>query len=627
VAEEALRQSEEIRRLVLDNVDEIVYLVELGAEGTPAGRVRFVSGRVEKILGYHPEEFIRDRDLWFNLIHPDDVPAIADSTRAILALGQPGLREYRLRHKQTGDYHWIEDHVVPQLDAAGVVIGQFGVARDVSARKRAEEALRGNERRFRALIENSYDVIILIDSDGTLLYESPSASRVLGYAWDERAGRNTFELVHPDDRQRLIGALGQLQGQPGASITAQLRILHKDSSWRWVDAIGTNLLAEPSVRAIVANFRDITERQHALEALRSSEARFHGLLESAPDATLVVNPGGEIAFFNTAAEKLFGYGRSEVLGQIVDMLIPERFRDTHWRQRAGYIAAPKARPMGSGLELYARRKDGSEFSVEIMLGPLELDGELVVLEIVRDITERKQAEAESARLYEQVRTSRERLRQLARQVVFAQEEERRRISHELHDEAGQALTALRISLELMEEKLPTDFTAVRQGLSNCIALIETTSERVHFLAQDLRPPGLDAVGLSATLEGLCLDFARRTQLSIAYVSGDVPALPETVTISLYRILQEVLTNVAKHAHASHVWVALQVDANAISLSVRDDGGGFDVPSTLVVSGRSKGLGLIGIQERLGSLGGGVEIVSQPGQGTRLIARVTRKDLA
>jgi PAS domain S-box-containing protein len=626
-AEEALHESQRIRRLILDNVDEIIYMVEGGVDNARSGRVRFVSGRVEQILGYRPEEFIRDRDLWFGLIHPDDVPAVADSTRAIIASGQVGMREYRIRHKRTGDYHWIEDRVVPQLDGAGVVIGQFGVARDITERKRAEKARQDAKSRLRAVLNNAPITIFATDNQGVFTLSDGKGLERVGLKPGENVGASALHLFGSlpfveHSGEMTDGKNVVRRALAGETVTAvsELHGVYFDNH------IGPLRNTDGEVIGLVGVATDITERQHTLEALRSSEVRFRGLLESAPDATVVVNTGGEIAFFNAAAEKVFGYSRSEVLGQTVDILIPERFRALHWRQQEGYIAAPKARPMGSGLELYGRRKDGSQFSVDIMLGPLELHGKLVVMCIVRDITERKQAEEESARLYEQVRASRERLRQLAQQVVFAHEEERRRISHELHDEAGQALTALRISLELMREKLPTDLTAVRQGLSNCIALIETTSERIHSLAQDLRPPGLDAVGLGATLEGFCLDFAKRTQLSIAFVGGDVPALPENVAISFYRFLQEALTNVAKHAHASHVWVALQVDADGISLSVRDDGRGFDVPSTRVVSGRSKGLGLIGMQERLGSLGGRVEIVSQPGQGTRLIARVTRKEL-
>jgi signal transduction histidine kinase len=223
---------------------------------------------------------------------------------------------------------------------------------------------------------------------------------------------------------------------------------------------------------------------------------------------------------------------------------------------------------------------------------------------------------ENARLFEQVQAGRERLRRLTQQVVSAQEEERHRLSRELHDEAGQALTALKISLDLIQSDLPVETGSLRQRLGEAVALTETTMEQIRLLAYGLRPPALDAVGLNYTLEGLCRDFAERTQLSIDYAGAELPALPEAANICLYRFLQEALTNVAKHAHANHVRVAVRCDAETISLSVEDDGQGFEVQAKALA-----GIGLLGMQERIELLGGRLEIESWLGQGTRLTAYI------
>jgi PAS domain S-box-containing protein len=228
---------------------------------------------------------------------------------------------------------------------------------------------------------------------------------------------------------------------------------------------------------------------------------------------------------------------------------------------------------------------------------------------------------ENAQLLEQVNASRERLRRLTQQTILAQEDERRRLSRTLHDEAGQALTALNISLELIQQDLPVGLDALRQRIGDAAVLTGTTMEQIRFLAQTLRPPALDAVGLNLTLEGFCRDFARRTQLSIDYVGLELPLLPETVNICLYRSLQEALTNVAKHARAQQVCVSLDHNAETVSLSVEDDGQGFNGHAKLSTSGWPMGIGLLGMQERLESLGGRLEIESQPGQGTRLVAHL------
>jgi len=153
---------------------------------------------------------------------------------------------------------------------------------------------------------------------------------------------------------------------------------------------------------------------------------------------------------------------------------------------------------------------------------------------------------ENARLAEQVRVLRDRLKRLVRQLIAAQEEERQRVSRELHDEAGQALTALKISLELIRADLPQELEIFRLKLSEASALVERTLTHIHFLAQDLRPPILDAIGLNRMLESYCRDFAQRTRLSIEYHGSELAKLSGVVSIACYRFLQEALTNVAKH---------------------------------------------------------------------------------
>ncbi len=231
---------------------------------------------------------------------------------------------------------------------------------------------------------------------------------------------------------------------------------------------------------------------------------------------------------------------------------------------------------------------------------------------------------ENAQLFEQVQAGREQLRQLAQQVVSAQEEERRRLSHELHDEAGQVLTALKIGLNLVQADLPTEAQTLHERINEAIALTDMTMERLRTLARNLRPPALDTAGLNPTLEGLCREIARRIQISIEYTGEDLPVLPDMINICLYRFLQEALTNVTKHAQATAVWVKLSASGHTVNLMVKDNGRGFDHQSWLTAESQLKGIGLLGMRERLEVLGGWLEIKSQPGQGTCLIAHLPRK---
>jgi signal transduction histidine kinase len=243
------------------------------------------------------------------------------------------------------------------------------------------------------------------------------------------------------------------------------------------------------------------------------------------------------------------------------------------------------------------------------------------IELAREVARSLAIAIHQARLLEQVQMGRDRLQRLARQLVSAQEEERRRLACALHDEAGQALTALRMSLEGMRSDVPDGYCPLDQRLNDAALLAETTMVHLRRLAQDLRPPALDTAGLYPALEGLCRRFAACTQLAITYSGWDLPAMPEEAQICLYRFLQEALTNVAKHAQAHQVSVVLDRDDHTVCLAVEDDGRGFDRGVRLSTLGWPMGIGLLGMQERLESIGGRLEIASQPGRGARLVACV------
>ncbi|MEI2611019.1 MAG: GAF domain-containing protein [Candidatus Promineifilaceae bacterium] len=235
---------------------------------------------------------------------------------------------------------------------------------------------------------------------------------------------------------------------------------------------------------------------------------------------------------------------------------------------------------------------------------------------------------QNARLYEEVLVSRQRLYRLNQKVISAQEDERRRVSRELHDEAGQALTALKINLNLIRYSLPAGVEGISEQLVEATDVINQTMEQIRFLAHALRPPVLDMFGLNTSLEGLCVDFARRTQLIIHYNGTVLPSLPDSAAISLYRFLQEALTNTAKHAQAREIIVTLTHTAltHRIQLTIADDGVGFDQTRFAHFAPTNSGLGLIGMQERFELLGGQVLIESQPGQGTRVTACVPIPDI-
>ncbi|KAA3664061.1 MAG: GAF domain-containing protein [Chloroflexi bacterium] len=235
-------------------------------------------------------------------------------------------------------------------------------------------------------------------------------------------------------------------------------------------------------------------------------------------------------------------------------------------------------------------------------------------------------------LYEEVHVGQQKLKHLAQQVVAAQEDERSRVSRELHDEAGQALTALKIGLSMELSNLsnnanqPDAIPSLQASLKSAIKTCDITMNHIRLLAHDLRPAALDDLGLNLALEGFCEDFADRTQLNIVYQGDESATASDAISISLYRLLQEALTNVARHSQATHVCVQLLCDKTAVSLTVTDNGIGFPIPSNTMLNTSITGVGLAGMQERLQLLGGTLTITSLPEQETTIHAIVPLQPL-
>jgi signal transduction histidine kinase len=224
--------------------------------------------------------------------------------------------------------------------------------------------------------------------------------------------------------------------------------------------------------------------------------------------------------------------------------------------------------------------------------------------------------------YRSLVTERARIRELTSQIINLQEEERHRIAQELHDEVGQALATLSIGLKLLRDEPGCDPIMAR--IDDLRELTQTVMSQLRLISHDLRPPALDTLGLEPTLAGFCQDFSRRTQLpTLFFKEGAIPPLSEEVNISLYRILQEALTNILKHANASQIWIKLKGEANSVHLTILDDGKGFpQAPAgrgtdVLKLTAGNAGIGLFGMQERVSRLNGTLEIETQPGQGTQI----------
>ena len=326
---------------------------------------------------------------------------------------------------------------------------------------------------------------------------------------------------------------------------------------------------------------------------KSLEGMFHSVMEFAPDAFILIDQNGVIVRVNTQAERLFGYRRENLVGQLAETLIPGQ-------------ATPdpnQSSPVES-MSVPCQRSDGSVFPADINLARLTGDDDALTMAVVRDVSERQRAKAELSE-------SRQQVRDLAAQHDAAREDERKHIAREVHDELGQVLTALRVDLSLMRMRFGVQFPELGEHTGNMKVLVDRAIQGVRNVATNLRPAVLD-LGLVPALQWLCNEFSERTatvcELRLAQPEM---ALEETRSVVVFRIVQESLTNIARYAAARHVVVTLDKYLNALVLQVRDDGQGFDIAA----ASRKKTFGLLGMRERAIALGGSLQIDSVPGQGT------------
>ena len=440
----------------------------------------------------------------------------------------------------------------------------------------------GND--LRNILNSVYDCVAVVDSDLRLRF------------FDARAG-NILNLI-PADVGRSIGDIKpgldvhdmgkQIARVIADSTSASLEARTTEGAWYQV-RIQPYMTPEKGVEGAVIALADITERQRKQAALNMTQTMFEDLFEASPDAIVTVGGSGGIFRVNVMAEKMFSYTRDELAGQPVEVLIPQRFRELHLFKRREYLADPRMRPMGAGMDLYAQRKDGTEFPVEILLSPSDTTLGRQTLAIIRDITKRKEAEKVT--------------RDLSLRRIQVQDEERQRVSRELHDTTGPNLSALVMNLALAEKSARELKPAVRKPLRESVALARRCVSDVRTMAYQLHPPLLDEVGLTAALNWYIQSFSGLSGIKVrSRLSDEVGRLPKDAEVSLFRIVQAALSNVQRHSNSREAEVKLALNTDAVTLQVKDRGTGM-------AGGAPEGLGLRGIRERVQLLKGRFDIAS------------------
>ncbi len=613
-AEKHLAQMESRYRGLLEAAPDAMVVVN------QCGEIVLLNVQAENQFGYSRDELLGQK---VKNIIPEGFAErlIADGTRtAAEALAQQiGTGIELIARRKDGSEFPIEIMLSPLESAEGTLV--TAAIRDISVRKAAEKHLAQMEGRYRGLLEAAPDAMVVVNQDGEIVLLNVQAESQFGYSRDELLGPKVKNIIPEGFAERLIAdgtrsAAEALAQQIGTGI--ELIARRKDGSEFPIE-IMLSPLESAEGTLVTAAIRDISVRRAAEKHLAQMEGRYRGLLEAAPDAMVVVNKGGEIVLLNVQAEKQFGYRRDELIGQKVKNIIPEGFAERLVSDALRSTEDALAQQIGTGIELTARRKDRSEFPIEIMLSPLESTDGILVTAAVRDITERKKAEAHLLKNMEELNRSNEELGQFA---YIA--------SHDLQEPLRMVASYTQLLSRRYKGKLDAD-------ADDFIAFAVDGANRMQRLIQDLLAysrvgtKGQEMVEISSgdALQQALLNLRATIQESGAEVTHD--ALPTVLAdeMQLTQLFQNLVGNAIKYQNTGIPQVHISVARNGgrkWKFSIKDNGLGIDPQYFERIFGMFQrlhkreefagtGIGLAICKKIVERHGGNITVASAPGQGS------------
>jgi PAS domain S-box-containing protein len=462
--------------------------------------------------------------------------------------------------------------------------------------------------------------IALYRDDGRLVVSLPRRDGEIGYpalelqAWQIPLAENKVRMVTHvgGNNSREVFALGRVTGFPllvGVTNDEEVAL----AAWRETAVpitLGAILVSIFTIIAAALLARKLRREEALDRALREADDRYLRTIDTVMDAIVAIDSEQKITLFNRSAESMFGIPASDAIGTPLATLIPEHLREGHGGNIDEFMrSGVGSRSMAAQIEVTGRRADGSEFPIESTISQTLIDGKPQLTAVLRDITERRRAEA-------RVLEANKELRRLSTTLQSVREEERTRISRELHDELGQQLTGIKLDLSWLSSRLKDGRPAAPDKVDSMRHLLDTAIASVRRISSELRPRILDDLGFGEAVSWQAGEFAKRSGIDVNLDLKAAPLVHDDATATaLFRIVQESLTNVARHADASRVDIGLVAEGNCLVLRVKDNGKGLAADHNL------DGIGLVSMRERTAVLGGRFSISGAADAGTTIEVRV------
>ena len=594
-AEEALRYSEEKFSKIFRTSPEAMAIAR-----SSDGVYIEVNEGFTKVTGYSKEELIGrsalpgDLNLWAR--REDRGPFAAALKETGEALG----REIQFRHKNGTIRNALLSARV--LDIKGETC-HVAIISDITERKRMEEELSRSEEKFRTIFENNSAATALIESDWTFSMVNDAYCQMTGFTKQEVVGMSLTQIIPPEDLGRMKEYNLRRRINPQDAPTRYEFTFYRKNGEIRDGLISASMI--PSNQQLIVSVIDITELKQAEEALRQSEERHRIIIQTAMDGFWMVDLGGRLLEVNETYCRMSGYSYQELLA----MNIADLDANETKKEIAAHIK--QIRSQGeTRFETRHRRKDGSIFDVEVSSKYRFVYGGGFEV-FLRDITDRKQSEIA-------LKKSEDRLRALSAHIQSVREEERVNIAREIHDDLGQLLTGLKMDLSWILRHTNPNQSELKEKAQAMGQLIDQTVQTVRRISTELRPRILDDFGLVAALEWQAEEFTKKTGITCGFgtTGGELDLKPD-LSIAVFRIFQEALTNVARHSRATKVEASLKKDAKGLVLKIMDNGKGISEEGIL----QSNSFGLVGMRERALILGGTVTIKGRKEKGTTVILRL------